>query len=126
MRSILAAVVRSPMKSRRRFLNDLGLIAALTAGATALRYAFNPGLGTRAPFLFHVLTVAIGAQIAGLAPGLISTGMSLLLIRYFFAPPYHSLGRPADPQFGVALLLFAVVGIALSIFGEWRKRTADE
>ena len=102
------------------------IVVVLTAAATALRYAFNPILGFRSPLLFHILAIALAAQIAGTASGLAVTACSVVLIDYFFMPPQYSLGPPPNAGDALALLLFTVVGIALSIFGGWRKRAEDE
>jgi PAS domain-containing protein len=104
-----------------------GLTAVLlTSGATGFRYIFNPTLGLRSPLLCHVLAVAVAAQLCGLGTGLVVTGLSVLAIDYYFVPPVGTLGPPPDPGDALALLLFLVVGIALSIFGGLRKRAESE
>ncbi len=113
------------MKWRRTDLNHALTVLLLTAGATALRYLFNPMLGYRSPLLFHILAVAVAAQVAGTASGLITTGLSVVLIGYFFIPPPR-LPLPPDPGDALALLLFVSVGASLSFFGGRRKRIADE
>ena len=97
------------------------VVVLLSTGATGLRYLFNQSLGYRSPFLFHVLAVAVAAQLTGMVPGLIATCLSVILIDYFFIPPVHSLvvRTPADQ---ISLLLFAAVGIVLSVSGGFRHR----
>jgi PAS domain S-box-containing protein len=114
------------LKLRRHLLKDSIAIVLLTAGATGLRYLFDPILGFRSPLLFHILAVAIAAQIAGMVSGLIATGFSVVLIQYFFVAPHYVLDVPPEPGDQLALLLFIAVGIALSVFGGRRKRAEDE
>ena len=113
------------MHYRNLFKNSATVIL-LTAGATGLRYLFNPTLGFRSPFLFHVLAIALAAQIAGTISGLLTTGMSMALIGYFFIPPIYTFGLRADPADNLALLLATAVGIVLSLFGGQRKRAEDQ
>jgi PAS domain S-box-containing protein len=94
--------------------------------ATVARYASNPLLGFRSPLLFHILAVAVVAQISGTASGLIATGLSVLAIDYYFVPPLNSFGPPANSADHLALLLFVFVGVVLSIFGGRQKRSKDE
>jgi len=94
--------------------------------ATVARYDADPLLGTRSPLLFHILGVAVVAQISGTVSGLIATGLSVVSIRYFFIAPFHSLFLPPDFAHHMALLLFVCVGVVLSIYGGREKRTKDE
>jgi len=102
-----------------------GTVVLLTAVATALRYFLNPILEGRSPLLFHVLAVAIAAQIAGTVSGLVMTALSALLIDYLFVAPKFSLamGTGGDQ---LALLFFVVAGVLLSFFGGWRKRMQSQ
>lgn len=112
---------KPPHQKLKAFLT----VVFLTAAATGVRALFAPLLGFRSPLLFHVFAVAMAAQIAGIAAGLATTGISLLTIDYFFIPPAFSLtlGNPAD---GLDLLLFLCVGALLSVFAGRRKRVEDE
>jgi PAS domain S-box-containing protein len=94
--------------------------------ATGLRYLSNPLLGTRSPLLFHLLAIAVVAQISGTLSGLIATVMSVLAIDYYFVPPFHSFGPPLDFADQMALLLFVLVGVVLSLLGGQEKKTKDE
>jgi PAS domain S-box-containing protein len=82
----------------------------LSLGATGLRYLFNPALGFRSPLLFHILAVAIAAEIGGTSSGAATTGLSFFLIDYFFIPGTKFRGD------WLALGLFVVVGGVLSVF----------
>jgi K+-sensing histidine kinase KdpD len=93
--------------------------------ATGLRYISNPLLGSRSPLLFHMLGVAVVAQLSGMVPALIATGLSAGLIDYYFMAPFNSLALPNRADI-MALILFSGAGIILSIFGGWQKRAKDE
>jgi len=110
----------------RPVLKSPVLVILLTAAATVLRYALNPLLGFRTPLLFHVFAAALASQLAGTTAGLCVTGLSVILIDYFFMPPIHTLGLPSDSGDRLALFLFAFVGLALSLFGGQRKRSEDD
>jgi PAS domain S-box-containing protein len=87
-------------------------------GAAGLSSLFNPALGSRVPFLFNVLAVAVAAEIAGTASGLIVTALGAAIIHHFTPP--------SDAYIQTVLLIYGAIGIALSIFGGWRKRTENE
>lgn len=110
----------------RKLAKDASVALLAAFGATGLRYLCNPILGMRAPFLFHVLAVAVAAQVAGTIAGLVTTVLSAGFLDYLFIPPLHTIAPPPDPTFRAALLLFTVVGICLSVSGGRRKRTADD
>jgi PAS domain S-box-containing protein len=112
---------KPPYENLKAFL----AVVFFTTAATGIRALVSPILGFRSPLLFHVFAVALATQISGLAAGLATTGLSLVLIDYFFIPPAYSL-VPSNPADGLDLLLFLCVGILLSIFGGWRKRAEDE
>lgn len=101
-----------------RYLKNSVTAILATAGATGLRYLSNPEFGSRAPLLFHVLAVAVAAQIAGTSTGLIVAVLSIVLIGH--AAPASDVHMPA------VLAIFAVVTTAISIFGGWEKRLKDQ
>lgn len=106
------------MTNPRELLKQVLVVVGLTAAATGLRHVLNPAFGSRAPLLFHVLAVALAAQIAGTAAGLAVTALGILLI--------GSAAPATDPYIHPVLAIFAIVGIAVSIFGGLRKRAEDE
>ena len=114
------------MHLKQGLVRQFAIAVLATVGATALRYLFNPILGLRSPFLFHVLAVAVVAQVSGSISGFIATGVSVVLIDYFFIPPLHTIGPPPDFADNMALVLFVVVGVVLSVFGGRRKRAEDD
>lgn len=110
-----------PLRTWRFAVAVLAVLAA-----TVLRYSSNPILGVRSPFLFHVLAVSVVAQIGGTVSGLIATGLSVVLIDYFFVPPLYNLYPPPNVRDNLAMLLFVLVGVVLSVFGGRRKRAEED
>jgi PAS domain S-box-containing protein len=108
-------VLRDRLKG---ILKNAATVVLLTAGATGLRYCFPAALGSRVPFLLYTLAVAVVAQIAGTISGLIVTGLAIVLI--------GSAAPASDVYMDTVLALFGVVGVALSMFGGWRKRLQDD
>lgn len=101
-----------------RFWKNAVTVVLATAGATALRYVSNPEFGSRAPLLFHVLAVAVAAQIGGTLTGLIVAGLSIVLI---------GRATPAsDVHMATVLAIFAVVAAVISLCGGWQKRLKDQ
>ena len=96
-----------------RILRTASASFLATAVATGIRILLNPYLGSRLPF---VLAIAVVAQVEGLVSGLVTSGLTIVII--------NSLAPASDPK--LHLVLFGLVGIALSIFGGWRKRTEDQ
>jgi len=102
----------------RIFIKNCLTVLLATGGATGLRFLFSPALGSRVPFLFYVLAVAVSAEVAGAISGGVVTALSILLVGYS-APS-------SDHHMQTVLAIFGAVGIALSLFGGWRKRLKDE
>jgi PAS domain S-box-containing protein len=113
------------MRRKRAHFPRYSIAVLAVAGATLLRYLSNPLLGFRSPFLFHVLAIAVAAQFRGIAEGLIATALSVGAIDLLFMEPVGSLilANSADLM---PLLLFTLVGVALSLFAGRRKRAEDE
>src|ERR1051325_10837342 len=88
------AAQRMAFGVQRRFLKDFSVGILLAVTATSLRYLLTPTLGFRTPLLFHVLAVAVAAQVAGTVSALTVIALSVILIRYFFIPPAHTIGLP--------------------------------
>jgi PAS domain S-box-containing protein len=100
------------------FRKPLIAVAASSAGAAALSHLVGPAIGSRAPFLFHVLAVAIASQIAGTAAGIVTTALGILLVAW----PAPS----SDTHMPVVLAIFGAVGTCVSISSGWRRRAEDE
>ncbi len=76
------------------------------------------------PWFAFFLAVFFAALIGGLWGGVGATGLSTLIVWYFFLPPENSfaLDRPSS---AISLILFTVIGIAFSLF-QHRQRQRDE
>jgi PAS domain S-box-containing protein len=113
------------MRRKRTPFPRYSIAVLAVAGATLLRYLFNPLLGYRSPLLFHVFAIAVAAQYRGTAEGLIATALSVFAIDLLFIQPVGSLilANSADLM---PLLLFTLVGVALSLFAGRHKRAEDE
>ena len=96
-----------------RLKGYLAAVAAVSLGTLA-RFAVDPLLHDKAPFLPYVLSVLGAALYGGLEAGLATTVLSTLAIDYFFMEPRFSLVLH-DPSDVAALALFAVVAVATSI-----------
>src|SRR5207244_373103 len=70
-----------------------------------------------------LLAVLGSARLGGIGPGLLATGLSTLLIDYFFLLPIHSL-ELASANIAIDLLTFSIVALAISSLHR-RARVAD-
>src|SRR6516165_4632021 len=91
-------------------------IAAFSVFLTAaLRWAASPLLDGELPFFFFVFPLVLTCWLGGLWPGLLATGLSLLLGQFFLVPgesvPMHAVS-------------FGLVGIAFSVVFDWSQKVA--
>lgn len=113
------------MQRKTKPINSILLVVVLAAAATACRFALIHWLGYRTPALFYTLAIMICAQLAGTAASLALTGLSIVVLKLLF------LGTPYaihfnNPQDMSALLLFAVIGVAISVMGGRERRYRNE
>jgi PAS domain S-box-containing protein len=99
-------------------VKEFSVAMVVTLGATGLRYLLDPALGSRGPLMFHLLAVAVAAQIAGTVSGLLVTGFSVILVGH--AAP------PSDIHMPTVLTIFGLVGSFVSVFGGRQKRLKEE
>jgi two-component system sensor kinase FixL len=108
--------VSSANGSRRRLIGALIAPAGVALGGLA-QLAIEPLVGERALFLAFIPAVVAAAAYAGLWPGLLATvlglGAGLAL---------SSRSGPLEAGDLVAAAVFALVGAALCIGGEWFRR----
>ena len=81
------------------------------------------GLSTEAMVLMVVVVAT--ALIGGLFPAVISAVGSGLLLNYLFTPPLYTW-TISDPENAFAILLFVIVGIAVSSVVDRAARTTDQ
>ena len=92
------------------------VVLSSVAGSTALAVIFK--LQDRAHFLPFIVGVIVSAWYGGLVPGLSATFLSVLVADYMFAEPIHSI-LLNDPWDVVLLILFLIIGIAISFLFHW-------
>lgn len=109
----------SPAVPVRKTLWSYGLAAGLVALTFGARFLLTPFLGGEAPFLFFIPAVLVSAVFGGLGPGLLATGLSLVLAGAFL-PPFLPSASTTQLLNAAA---FAVIGVGISGAGEYLRRT---
>lgn len=61
----------------------------------------------------YLVLVVIAALIGGLGPALVAAGFGVVMLNFFFTPPYHTLAI-SQPDNLVALVAFVVVAVMVS------------
>ena len=95
------------------------LVSLLTSGAASLvTAAINPWFVGRSPLIFFVIAIAASAGYGGIGPGLLATGLNLVVVLLFFQPQVVMLTLShATP------VLFVCLGIGLSLMMGRLQRT---
>lgn len=110
---------------RRRWYAGLGLAAIglpmLTFGLSHLRGSLSLPSHLLI-FLFAVVGIAL---VGGLGPAVLAAVLASLLVNWYFTPPYYTL-TIEQPQNLLALLVFLVVALAVSILVNVAGRQATE
>jgi two-component system, LuxR family, sensor kinase FixL len=90
-----------------------GLALTLVLASLLLRLLLDPMIGNRAPYIFYFPAILVSSVLGGLGPALLATIASAGLVLY-------QLGAPGDLDQPDLLntLVYAVVGVAISWFGE--------
>src|SRR5579864_8048178 len=100
-----------------------GCALIAVAAAALLRYGLDIALGFTQPFILFYPTIMLIALLGGLGPGVFATLLSAGIAEYFFMEPLNSLVLK-NPRDIVGLVLFGVMGFAISGVGElFRRRT---
>jgi PAS domain S-box-containing protein len=95
-----------------------GMAVVAVAAAVGLRLALQSWIGPDIPtFLTYYPAVILVAVAGGLGPGLLTTGISVLVIDYFFLPPYGQLVLVERSDF-VTLSFFMLMGVLISAIAE--------
>jgi len=115
-----------PPPSRvRDFLGRYTFALLAVVVATGVRYFLGVKFGFTPPYPSFYLAVMIVALFAGRGPGLAATLFACLAADYFFLEPRGSFAIVA-PGDKIALAMFAVSGVAISVLAEIvRRRNAD-
>jgi PAS domain S-box-containing protein len=85
--------------------------------ATLLRYALNPVLDLRAPYILYFPTVVFCAWFGGLWPGLLSAALGSLVAWFVFFPPQYSL-TVTDPTAPAQVIIFSLASVFISLLAE--------
>src|SRR3984893_6527737 len=100
-----------------------GFALIAVAAATLLRYGLDVALGFTQPFFLFYPTIMLIALLGGFGPGLFATLFSAVLAAYLFLEPLNSFAV-RNSRDRVGLVLFAVMGVAMSGMGDlFRRRT---
>ncbi len=97
-----------------------GVVASVVI-ATLLRVPLHPVLGSKAAFVTLFPAIVYSAWVAGFGGGLVATGLCAFVAAWFIMPPAASL-RVTDPHDLCSLLVFVLVGIAISALGLTQHR----
>jgi PAS domain S-box-containing protein len=110
--SLLADVEMKKLRDRstlHRYLAAL-IAPAVVAGVMQLTWPFFK----ESPAAIYLLAIALTSWYGGLRPGLVSTIVSLLLIDYFFIPPYFSLEHYSRLDL-IRMIVLVAVGVFISV-----------
>src|SRR5579864_5397993 len=98
-----------------------GCALIAVAAAALLRYYLDVALGFTQPFILFYPTIMLIALLGGLGPGLFATLFSAVLAAYLFLEPLNSFAIRNSRDI-VGLVLFAVMGVAISGMGALFRR----
>jgi len=91
----------------------------LSAAMIALRSVLTPWMGGSSPMMLLLLAPLI-ASLSGMLPGLLATALCILGGSFFFIDPLFTLYADGFNN-QLRLLIFAVIGILISIIGGMRR-----
>jgi PAS domain S-box-containing protein len=92
-----------------------------TAAAALLRWVIGKIVGEIPPFITFYPVTILSAVIGGMWPGLLATFLTALAAACFFIEPRGHLGIASTTD-AVALAIFIVINLALSLVGGWLRR----
>jgi signal transduction histidine kinase/ActR/RegA family two-component response regulator len=85
--------------------------------ATLLRFALEPVLDLRAPYILYFPAIALCAWFGGLWPGLLATALGGIAAWYFFFPPQYSF-TVTDPTAPAQVIIFSLSSVIISLLAE--------
>jgi len=98
-----------------------GFALIAVVAAALLRYGLDVALGFTQPFILFYPTIMLIALLGGFGPGLFATLFSAVLAAYLFLEPLNSIAV-RNSRDRVGLVLFAVMGVAISGMGALFRR----
>lgn len=112
-------MMKSPSKEA---LRAYGVAVLAVAGASVARFAVDPITHDKGPFLFFAFAVVVAALYGGLRAGITATIVSLAVGDYLFVVPRHTFFFWDAFGDSTMMMLFAALGVALSIIIERMNR----
>lgn len=112
---------RSPALSRGRRLWGFGVAVVILTLLTAALCNLRTELSLTSDILIYLFVVVGVSLVGGMYPAILSGVAGFLLLEYYFAPPLHSFAV-ADPQNMLALVVYVVIGAAVSVVVELTAR----
>jgi PAS domain S-box-containing protein len=109
-----------PRQGRRNTFIPYAIAIVSTAGAFALRWALQPWLGDRQPFVLFFAAIALTSWLGHWRAAAGTLIAALLLSDYFFIPPAGTLGLK-DPQTLFSLFLLGSVAVLVIVCMERAK-----
>jgi PAS domain S-box-containing protein len=94
---------------------------ASVGGAVVVLRLLAPLIGNSVPVTVFVLAVTLSAWLGGIGPGLLATVVSLVVAQYLSLKP-DSVLPVTRASYAVRLGLFGLVGTAISVISETRRR----
>ncbi|MFC4453454.1 sensor histidine kinase [Deinococcus sonorensis] len=105
-----------PQRRRAAYLLTLGLSVL----ALLVRFALNPLLDGSSPFLFSLLAVTAAAFLAGFRAGVCAVLISAVGVNFLVTQPAFQFNIHLPPHEVRSLLVFVLVGVAVSWLGSHR------
>ena len=111
-----------------RYAVALGSVALSLLVKLFLQRYMEMGMEREAPFMLSLAAVMISGWYGGLGPGLLATGLAVVIGDYFFMEPFHALGLVTTAQ-KIRAGMFAVEGVVVSVLCQTlnsARRRAEE
>lgn len=102
-----------------------GLAVAATFVVLLTCQELNPFLNNSVPYILLFLVVAGFAWYTSPGPAILTAGLALAGMRYWFLSPMHSFGVP-DAEQSIAMLVFLSASSAVIAMGEARRRQNEK
>ena len=116
--------MRSAILSVRRRAAGYGLAVVAPAVVLPALVAVRGSISLAGDVAVYLVFVVGAALLGGIGPGLVASGVSVLLLNFYFTRPYHSLSI-GDPSNLLALLAFALVAVMVSWLVGVSERRAE-
>ena len=100
--------------------------AAITCLAAFLVTLGIPALKDQSPGALMLTAVVLTALYAGLGPGLVATGISLLIINTYFTPPHPFHRLPTAVADLARLAVFLMLAVLVSSLADKRRRAEQQ